>query len=218
MAWAWGASRVIDALEKTTGHNIDTTKLSALGCSRNGKEAGLIGLFDARVALVAAQSPGSGLSSGWRVAEAEKNSGANVQTASQIYGEDSWMGDNFKNFGNSNVSKLPVDQHEVIALAWPRPVIIMEGTNDSWNCPKCEYMTMKYAQMVFDALGSRDFIGFPHPPHGHCAQSGTFAVEYYNAFVDRFLNGKSVSTADKFTDSFTFDKAKWQDGDVPVLN
>ncbi|WP_438043884.1 glucuronyl esterase domain-containing protein [Sorangium sp. So ce128] len=218
MAWAWGASRVIDALEMTTGHNIDTTKLSALGCSRNGKEAGIIGLFDERIALVAAQSPGSGLASGWRPAEAEKSAGANVQTASQIYGEENWMGDAFESFGNSNVNKLPIDQHEVLALAWPRPLIIMEGTNDGWNCPKCVYTTMKYTQMIYEALGSKDHLGFPHPPHGHCAQAGTFATEYYSAFVNRFLKGESVSTEDLFTDSFTFDAGKWQDGEIPTLD
>ncbi|WP_438026594.1 glucuronyl esterase domain-containing protein [Sorangium sp. So ce233] len=217
MAWAWGASRVIDALEKTTGHDIDTTKLSALGCSRNGKEAGVIGLFDERIALVAAQSPGSGLTSGWRPAQAEKAAGANVQTASQIYGEENWMGDAFEAFGNSNVSKLPIDQHEVLALAWPRPIIIMEGTNDGWNCPKCVYTTMKYTQMIFEALGSKDHVGFPQPNHGHCQQGGTFATEYYDKFVNRFLKGQSVSTDDLFTESFTFDASRWQDGEIPTL-
>ncbi|WP_437820381.1 glucuronyl esterase domain-containing protein [Sorangium sp. So ce1078] len=161
---------------------------------------------------------GSGLASGRRPAEAEKSAGASVQTASQIYGEENWMGDAFQAFGNSNVNKLPIDQHEVLALAWPRPLIIMEGTNDGWNCPKCVYTTMKYTQMIYEALGSKDYLGFPHPPHGHCAQAGTFATEYYNAFVDRFLKGESVSTADLFTDSFAFDAAKWQDGDIPTLD
>jgi hypothetical protein len=218
MAWAWGASRVIDALEMTTGHNIDTTKLSTLGCSRNGKEASVIGLFDKRIALVAAQSPGSGLTSGWRPAEAEKAAGANVQTAAHIFGEENWMGDAFENFGNSNVNKLPIDQHEVLALAWPRPLIIMESTSDGWNCPKCVYTTMKYTQMLYEALGSKDHLGFPHPNHGHSAQAGTFAVDYWNKFVDRFLKGQSVSTADLFTESFTFDVAKWQDGGISTLD
>ncbi|WP_437914737.1 hypothetical protein WME73_03655 [Sorangium sp. So ce302] len=44
------------------------------------------------------------------------------------------------------------------------------------------------------------------------------AVEYWNKLVDRFLKGQSVSTADLFTESFTFDAAKWQDGDIPTLN
>lgn len=42
MAWAWTASRIIDGLEQATAHNVDTTKLSALGCSRDGKAAATI--------------------------------------------------------------------------------------------------------------------------------------------------------------------------------
>ncbi|HEV7606766.1 MAG TPA: BACON domain-containing carbohydrate-binding protein, partial [Steroidobacteraceae bacterium] len=33
IAWAWGASRLIDALEKTPAANIDTTRLGVTGCS-----------------------------------------------------------------------------------------------------------------------------------------------------------------------------------------
>jgi hypothetical protein len=92
------------------------------------------------------------------------------------------------------------------------------GTNDSWNCPICCYETMKYTQMVYEALGTPDDVGFAHPPHSHCAQTGTFAIDYYNAFTDRFLRGDtSVGTAGMFTDSFTFDAAKWLDGDIPTL-
>lgn len=50
-AWAWGVSRIIDALESTTGHNIDTTKIGVTGCSRNGKGAMVAGAFDDRIAL-----------------------------------------------------------------------------------------------------------------------------------------------------------------------
>jgi len=219
MAWAWMASRVVDALEQTTGHDVDTSKLSALGCSRDGKEAATIALFDERFALVAAQSPGSGATSGWRVAEDALNNGANVQTAGQIFGENTWLGAVFQPFGGNNVTRLPIDQHEVLALAWPRPLIMMEGTNDSWNCPTCSYTTMKYTQLIYQALGTPDSIAFPQPPHGHCAQAGTFAEQYYDTMVNRFLRGdESVSTAGLFTDgNFTFDANRWQDAPIPTL-
>jgi len=221
MAWAWTASRIVDGLEMTTGHNVDTTKLSALGCSRDGKAAATIALFDDRFALVSAQSPGSGTTSAWRVAQDvfTGNGTGNVQTAGQIYGEDTWLGAVFQPFGGQNVTRLPVDQHLVLALAWPRPLIMMEGTNDYWNCPFCSYTTMKYTQLVYQALGTPDDIGFPQPDHQHCGQAGTFAQQYYNSFVDRFLRGnETVSTAGLFTDTnFTFDAERWQDGDVPVL-
>jgi len=128
------------------------------------------------------------------------------------------MGEGFEPFGDANVSKLPLYQHEVLALAWPRALLILEGTADSWNCPKCVYTTLKYTKMVYDALGTSDSLGFAHPNHGHCAQAGTFADEYMAAFVNRFLLGDAnVSTADMFTESFTFDAERWQDGEVPAL-
>lgn len=232
MAWAWGASRIIDALEMTVGqHAIDPTRLSSVGCSRDGKASATIGLFDTRVALVAARSPGSGTTSAWRIAYDELNAGgSSEQTAAQIFRENTWLGEVFAPFAPPEnapiaqriaaVENLPIDQHLVLALAWPRPLIMMEGTNDSWNCPLCSFETMSYTRMIYEALGTADAISFPQPAHGHCAQAGTFADQFYAAFVNRFLRGdESVSTAGLFDSdaNFTFDANRWQDGDVPTL-
>lgn len=214
MAWAWAASRIIDGLELTAPqHNIDTTKLWGLGCSRNGKTAATMALFDRRMAMVAMYSPGSGTTSGWRPAEAQTS---DVQTASQIFGETTWMGEPFGQFGNQ-VNKLPIDQHEVLALAWPRPLLVREGTNDSWNCPVCVYTTVKYTQMIFEALGTKDRVGFTHYNGGHCEAGGAEWSGLYSAYVDKYINGdESVSTEGLFTESFDFDAAKWQDGELPA--
>lgn len=214
MAWAWAASRILDGLELTVGqHNIDPAKTFGLGCSRNGKTSATMALFDRRMAMVAMYSPGSGTTSGWRVAEAQTS---DVQTAQQIYGETTWMGEPFGQFGNQ-VNKLPIDQHEVLALAWPRPLLVREGTQDSWNCPVCVYTTVKYTQMIFEALGSKDAVGLTHYNGGHCANGGQEWSTLFNAFVEKYLHGDdSVSTAGMFTESFQFDAARWQGGDVPA--
>ncbi|GAB3830428.1 hypothetical protein GCM10028895_46510 [Pontibacter rugosus] len=60
MAWAWGVSRVIDALEKMPRANIDARKLGVTGCSRNGKGALVVGAFDERIKLTIPQEPGAG--------------------------------------------------------------------------------------------------------------------------------------------------------------
>lgn len=214
MAWAWTASRIVDGLEKTEGHNIDPTKLYGLGCSRNGKTAATMALFDRRVAMVGMLSPGSGSTSGWRPADAQTG---DVQTADQIWGETSWMGEPFGQFANKT-DLLPVDQHEVLALAWPRPLIIREGTNDSWNCPVCVYTTVKYTQLVYEALGNKDDVGFVHYNGGHCESGGQGWSSLHTAFVSKFLKGDtSVSTAGMFTESFDFDAARWQDGELAPL-
>jgi hypothetical protein len=143
----------------------------------------------------------------------------NYVLTNEIYGEDTWMGDGFGQFKDTaTINKLPIDQHEVLALAYPRPLLILEGTADGWNCPQCVYTTMKYTQMVYQALDELDYCGFAHPNHGHCAQSSaTEPQQYFTAFSNRFLFGKSDSTAKMFMDSFTFDSTKWLDGAVPTL-
>jgi hypothetical protein len=161
--------------------------------------------------MVGMQSPGSGTTSGWRIAQAQTTS---VQTASEIFGETSWMGQQFGQFG-SNVNKLPIDQHEVLALAWPRPILVREGNADSWNCPICVWTTLKYTQMIYDALGSKDAIGFTQYSGGHCEAGGTEWTSTYNAFLKKYIlpADSSVSTTGLFTEGkFTFDATKWQDG------
>jgi hypothetical protein len=217
MAWAWAASRIIDGLEATTGHNIDTKRTYGLGCSRNGKTAATMGLFDDRVAMVAMQSPGSGTTSGWRIAQSQTTS---VQTASEIFGETTWMGEQFGQFGGNNVNKLPIDQHEVLALAWPRPILVREGNADSWNCPVCVWTTLKYTQMTYEALGNKDAVGFTQYSGGHCESGGTEWTNTYNAFVKKYITpaDSSVSTTGMFTEGkFTFDSAKWQDGTLAAV-
>jgi hypothetical protein len=62
MGWAWGVSRVIDALINGTALNIDGRKTAVTGCSRNGKAALLAAAFDERVSVaVPCDSGASGL-------------------------------------------------------------------------------------------------------------------------------------------------------------
>ncbi|MEI9952436.1 MAG: hypothetical protein WDO74_26520 [Pseudomonadota bacterium] len=51
MAWAWGASRMLDVLQKSGAEIIDIKGLGVSGCSRLGKAAFTIGVFDDRIAL-----------------------------------------------------------------------------------------------------------------------------------------------------------------------
>ena len=71
IAWAWGVSRLIDALEQTPAAQIDPTRLGVTGCSRNGKGALIVGAFDDRIALTIPQESGSGGAASWRVSDAQ---------------------------------------------------------------------------------------------------------------------------------------------------
>jgi hypothetical protein len=65
--WAWGFSRVVDALEAEAAKplaerriRINPTQLGVTGTSRNGKGALLVGAFDSRIAVTNPVSSGSG--------------------------------------------------------------------------------------------------------------------------------------------------------------
>src|SRR4051812_15786894 len=66
-AWAWGVSRIIDALELTPAAGINPQKIGVTGCSRNGKGAIVAGALDERIALTIPQESGSGGSACWRL-------------------------------------------------------------------------------------------------------------------------------------------------------
>ena len=131
MAWAWGASRLIDALEKTPAANIDPARLGVTGCSRNGKGALAVGAFDERIKLTIPQESGSGGSGTWRVSQWMLSQGQSTQTLSQIVGENVWFRSNFSQFG-STVNKLPFDHHAIEGLVAPRACSSSRTTSCGW--------------------------------------------------------------------------------------
>ena len=51
MAWAWGVSRIIDVIEQSDGSILKADAMGVTGCSRFGKGAFVVGVFDQRIAL-----------------------------------------------------------------------------------------------------------------------------------------------------------------------
>jgi hypothetical protein len=215
MAWAWGVSRVIDALEATPEAGIDPKRIGVTGCSRNGKGALVCGAFDERIALTIPTESGAGGASSWRVADAMVASGRKVQTARQIVTENTWMAPAFAEFGDK-VDRLPVDQHLVAALCAPRPLLITENTAFEWLGPSACYTTAAAARKVWEALGVPDRMGFVQTSHGdHCRFK---EIDELKAFCAKFLLGGDAVTGFLKTDGdFEKEPAKWIDWDVPAL-
>jgi hypothetical protein len=217
IAWAWGASRIIDALEQTPSARIDPKRLGVTGCSRNGKGALMVGAFDERIALTIPQESGSGGAASWRVSQAQLSSGQNVQTLSEIVGENSWFPSSFQQFGNA-VDKLPFDHHEIAGLVAPRALLIIENTSMEWLGNLSTYTNGAAAHLIWEALGVPDRMGFSQVGnHNHCAFPSSQKPEL-SAFVQKYLlNGAADTTIFKTDGSFTFDKSKWVDWAVPSL-
>jgi hypothetical protein len=218
IAWAWGVSRLIDALEQTPDAQIDTARLGVTGCSRNGKGALVVGAFDERIALTIPQESGSGGSASWRVSDAMLASGTTVQTLSEITGENVWFRDAFRLFNNT-ATRLPFDHHMLEGMVAPRALLIIENTSQVWLGNISTYTNSMAAHLIWQALGIPDKMGVSQiGDHSHCMWNGSQQPEV-TAYVQKFLIGGGTADTNvlKTDGNFTFDKATWIDWDVPAL-
>jgi hypothetical protein len=192
MAWAWGVSRIIDALEQVNA-GIDTKRIGVTGCSRNGKGAFVAGAFDERIALTLPQESGSGGAACWRISDLEDAAGKNIQTAHEIIGENVWFSKNFDTYA-TRTGDLPIDHHELAALVYPRGLFVIENDVD-WLGPVSTTGCMEIGQLIYNALGSNDGMGFSLVGgHNHCSFPSSQQSDL-TKFIDKYLLNRSSSTA-----------------------
>ncbi|HTP28830.1 MAG TPA: hypothetical protein VMK12_24615 [Anaeromyxobacteraceae bacterium] len=185
MAWGWGVHRIVDALGQIP--TFDATKVAAHGFSRFGKGALVTGAFDERIALTMASSSGAGGIGSWRVADVQTDS---VQTLQEVLGESPhWFTSALQSF-SGKTNNLPFDGHSVAALVAPRPLLVTEGSTDTWNDPIGCYTAAAAAKILFDYVAPADTFGFSSMGFGHAFVETAAAL----AFIDRFLLGKSTKT------------------------
>jgi hypothetical protein len=219
VAWAWGVSRLIDAIEQGGLPGIDASRLGVTGCSRNGKGALMAGALDERVALTIVQESGSGGAAAWRVSDAQKAAGQNVQTLGQIVQENVWFRASFGQFGAS-AARLPYDHHQVLGLVAPRGLLVIENTSMEWLGNQSAHTAALAAREIWTALGVADRMGISQVGgHNHCALPPSQAVEV-NAFVDRFLKGlPGIDTNVMHSDgSFPVERSRWMPWKTPVFD
>ena len=218
MAWAWGVSRLIDALELAPNSPINASRLGITGCSRNGKGALVAGAFDERIKLTIPQESGSGGSASWRVSDDQKSAGQNVQTLSQIVTENVWFADKFKGFGQS-VNRLPYDQHSLMGMVAPRALLVIENTSMEWLGNRRAYTAALAAREIWRAQGIESNFGFSQlGGHNHCQLPETQAPEVAS-FIQKFLLDDAAANTALFKSDteFQVNKDKWVNWQTPQL-
>lgn len=154
-AWAWGASRAIDALVEQPG--IDATRIAVVGHSRGGKTALWCGAQDERVALTISNNSGC---TGAAISRGKQ--GERIAKINQSFPH--WFTTTYKQWSNRE-DEMPFDQHELIASIAPRLVYVTSATEDAWADPQAEFRSCVAASPVWLMLGKPGFAAkdFPAP-------------------------------------------------------
>jgi len=200
-AWAWGASRAMDYFE--TDKAVDAHQVGIEGHSRYGKAALVTMAYDPRFAIAYVSSSGAGGAALWR-----RNFGEQIGNVAGT-GEYHWMAGNFLKYaGSLTPNDLPVDQHELIALAAPRPVFIGAGATqgDGWVDAHGMFMATVAAGPVYRLLGKKDFGTADFPPIETPLIDGDLAYRQHSGghtpapnwptfltFASRYIKGPGIS-------------------------
>jgi hypothetical protein len=194
--WAWGFHRVVDFLTENP-NLVDPQRIAVVGHSRNGKTALLAGAFDERIALVIPHQAGCGGTAPSRTTDPKAESVKRINTSFPH-----WFCGNFKQF-NDQVDRLPFDQHCLLALCAPRPVLYSNAQEDQWANPNGQFEMLRAADPVYKLYGVEGLAADAKPEIGALTKSrlGYFLREGQHSmsredwqvfldYADAHLNGK----------------------------
>lgn len=143
-AWAWAYSRAVDVLAAEPG--VDARRIALWGHSRNAKSALLAAALDPRIAMVIAHQSGTGGAS-----LARGGTGESVAQITEAYPH--WFAPAYAAYAERE-DALPVDQHLLLALIAPRPVLLGNAERDAWSDPNGAFRAALGADPVYELMGS----------------------------------------------------------------
>jgi hypothetical protein len=151
--WSWALSRALDYLE--THPRVDAKRVAVTGFSRLGKTALWAAAQDERFAMAVSHASGAG-----GAALSKRIFGETVKHLTSNFPH--WFTPQFARYAETE-AELPVDQHELLALIAPRPMLITSGTHDLWADPRGEFLSALHASPVYTLLGTQGLIAQEMP-------------------------------------------------------
>jgi hypothetical protein len=141
--WAAAYGWALDVLEADP--RIDAGKTAVWGHSRQGKAALLAAAFDARIEATMPMQAGKGGTTLTR-----SYAGETVKQLTQSYPH--WFAPAYARYSDRE-REIPVDQHQLIAMAAPRAVLLGNGWKDVWSDPNGSFRAALGADPVYELMG-----------------------------------------------------------------
>ncbi len=148
-AWAWGASRIVDYLESDLA--VDSRRIGVMGFSRLGKTALWAAAQDPRFAAVIDCCSGLGGQSLFR-----RNYGETIAHIVAPGAYAYWFAPTFAGYAD-DPSSAPFDAHFLLAMSAPRPVLLINGHEDSWADPYGAFLSARAASPAWTLTGGEGF-------------------------------------------------------------
>lgn len=202
LAWSWGASKVLDALEQGLGNELNINPVNSIitGVSRWGKATAVCGAFDKRFKLVAPSCSGAGGLAIYRYQSEGKTYDFSTKGASSAYtytkneplsslqasGEKGWFNDKFCEIGK--VTSMPLDQHLLAALCADENrymFIIGSCISEDWVNAPSMWLCYKAANSIYKFLGLEDHLIVNIHKEGHAViqEDMEYLIDYFNYHV-----------------------------------
>ena len=156
-AWSWGLSRIVDWLQ--TDPAIDGSRIALSGASRLGKTTLWAAAQDPRFTVVMPIISGEA-----GAALSRRNFGETIADISSPTRYHYWFAPRYQSYA-ADISRLPIDAHMLLALIAPRPMLLVNGDEDTWSDWQGEIDAAAAARPVYTLFGRQnDLQIFTH--HG----------------------------------------------------